>query len=103
MFEKRKAYIEFLGKACVRIVTPYREKTFDLTEGCTIDLISLKLDNNIFKEISGFFASFIYDDEEQKWDCSVHMRISEDEVEEIGECDFKNNKQTFSGSVWVEK
>ena len=102
-FEKRKAYIEFLGKTTVNVVTPYRNKTFDLKEGCTMDLISFKLDDDIHKEVSGFYAVFEYDDEEECYNCSVHMRISEDEIDEIGVCNIRDNKKVYSGSVWIKK
>lgn len=102
-FDKRKAYIEFFGKTTVFIVTPYRSKTFDLKQGCTIDLISLKMDSTIYEEVSGFYAVFEYDDEQQHYDCSVHMRISEDEIDQVGECNIYDNKKVFHGSVWITK
>lgn len=102
-FDKRKAYIEFLSKKSVNIVTPYRSKMYELTEGCTVDLISLKKENSIFEEVSGFYAVFEYDDENEEFTCSVHMRIADDQIDEIGSCSMAENKQVFSGSVWIER
>lgn len=103
-FEKRKAYIEFLSKKSVLIVTPYKSKTFQLDQGCSIDLISFKKENSIYEELSGFFGVFEYDEEGDEFTCSVHMRIREDQIDEVGTCSMTdNNKQVFSGGVWVEK
>lgn len=102
-FEKRKIYIEFLGRDVVNLVTPFRNKTFQLKKACTIDLISFKVSTEIYEEISGFFATFEYNHETKHYSCSVHMRISEDSIDEIGDCDINNNKKIYTGAVWVEK
>lgn len=102
-FEKRKAYIEFLGKKTVQIVTPYKTTMFDLDKSLTFDLISFKTDPSIFKEISGFYAIFQFDEDQKEFYCTVNMRVSEREIQEIGVCDpHKYNKQIFQGTVWVK-
>jgi hypothetical protein len=103
-FDKRRAYIEFKNKNTVHIVTALKDKEFTLSgKGCTIDLINLSKTDVIYDSTSNFFAVFVYDKDRGLYRATVHMRSSEDNIEEIGCVDIHNNKQAYHGNVWASK
>jgi|SRR3990167_3363863 len=103
-FYKRRAYIEFKNKDTVYIVTALKDKEFSLSgNGCTIDLIGLNKTDVMYDNVSNFFAVFKYDKESKSYSATVHMRSSEDNIEEIGCVDIHNNKQAYHGNVWVSE
>ena len=103
-FDKRRAYIDFKNKNTVHVVTALKDKEFSLSgNGCTIDLISLNKTDVMYDSVSNFFATFVYDKEHDLYRATVHMRSSEDNIEEIGYVDIYNNKQAYHGNVWMSE
>jgi hypothetical protein len=87
MIENRTVYIEFLSRDCVRIVTPFRDKTFDLTKDDDMDYINLiTLEKTGSERRSGQFRAFI--------DYTNDSGVVEVELDvQVKVSDYNNNSQ----------
>lgn len=100
MLEKRRAYVEYISKKSVQITTPFRQKSFNLTDDCFIDLISLKILPRGSK--SYFFVEFSYDEEEDSYVGEVHCLIAKGRHDIIENMDFQRKAVDIRTTVWVD-
>lgn len=108
-FFRRKVHFKYCGKNSLILTTPFSQKSFDIFEGCVIDLLNLKKVSDtfgsyftVFDSPSDFFVKFTRNQELDCLDAHVYARVSEDNVKLIETTNFSKGEKIFSLNLWVE-